>query len=137
MAAQDADDKNPGQDDLDKATELQLSIEQLEDVEKVIGLCESALTKGLDKDNTEFAEQLLVSSLWRHASQLASAIFDAPRPHPRWQLIRRIVLGDVKKIIKYDEKFTDAYLLGAKLQGLPGGNRDEAVKQVNQGDQAV
>lgn len=131
VAAQD-DDKNAGQADLDKATELQLSIEQLEDIEKVIGLCESALTKGLDEDNTEFAEQLLVSSLWRHASQLAAAIFDAPRPHPRWQLIRRIVLGDIKKIIKYNEKFTDAYLLAAKLQGLPGGNQDEALKQVNQ-----
>lgn len=125
-------DKNPGQEDLDKATELQLSIDQLEDVERVIGLCESALTKGLDKDNTQFAQQLLVSSLWQHATQLSAAIFDAPRPHPRWQLIRRIVLGDIDKIVKYDEKFADAYLLGAKLQGLPEGDRDDSIKRVNQ-----
>lgn len=129
--AQQAEDGNAGQDDLDKATELQLSIEQLEDVEKVIRLCESALKKGLDKDNTEFAKQLLVNSLWRHASQLSAAIFEAPRPHPRWQLIRKIVLGDVDKINKHDEKFVDAYMLGAKLQGLPGGNRDDAVKRVD------
>ncbi len=131
-SAQEAAAKNAGQDDLDKATELQLSVEQLEDVEKVIGLCESALSKGLDKDNTEFAEQLLVSSLWRHASQLSSAIFDAARPHARWQLIRRIVLNDCDKIIKVDDTFAEAYLLSAKLQGLPGGDRDDAVKRVNQ-----
>lgn len=130
-SAQAATAEDAGQKDLDKATELQLSIEQLEDVEKVIALCESAMTKGLDKDNTEFAKQLLVSSLWQHASQLSAAIFDAPRPHPRWQLIRRIVLGDVDKIAKHDKKFADAYLLGAKLQGLPGGDRDDAVKRVN------
>ena len=130
--AQEADDDNAGQDDLDKATEQQLSIEQLEDIEKVIQLCESALTKGLDKDNTEFAKQLLVNSLWRHASQLSAAIFDVPRPHPRWQVIRRIVLRDVEKINKHDGQFADAYLLGAKLQGLPGGNRTDGVKRVDQ-----
>ena len=124
--------ENAGQDDLDKATELQLSIKQLEDVEKVISLCESALSKGLDENNTEFAEQLLVSSLWQHASQLSSLIFDAPRPHPRWQFIRRVVLGDIAKIVKHDETFADAYTLGAKLQGLPGGDRKDAIQRVNQ-----
>ncbi len=132
VAADDAETKNPGQADLDKATELQLSIKQLEDIEKVIALCESALDKGLDDDNTEFAEQLLVSSLWQHASKLSAAIFEAPRPHRQWQLIRRVVLADVEKIVKYDDKFAEAYLLGAKLQGLPGGDRDDAVKRVNQ-----
>ena len=130
-SAQEADDKNPGQDDLDKATEQQLSIKQLDDVEKVIKLCESALKKGLDKDNTEFAKKLLVNSLWRHASQLSSLIFDAPRPHPRWQFIRRAVLQDVDKIKKHDDKFVDAYLLAAKLQGLPGGDRADGVKSAS------
>lgn len=130
--AQDADDKNPGQDDLDKATEQQLSIEKPEDVETVIRLCESALTKGLDKNNTEFAKKLLVNSLWRHASQHAAAIFDVPRPHPRWQRIRDIVLVDVGKINKHDDKFVDAYLLAARLQGLPGGNRPDGIKSVSQ-----
>ena len=63
VSAQDAPAENAGQEDLDKAIELQLTIEQLEDVEKVIALCESAMSKGLDKDNTEFAKQLLVIHL--------------------------------------------------------------------------
>ena len=131
VCAQDADG-NAGQDDLDKATEQQLSIEELDDVATVIRLCESALSKGLDKDNTEFAKQLLVNSLWRHASQLSSAIFDVRRPHPSWQYIRGIVLKDVDKINKHDDQFADAYTLGARLQGLPGGDRADGIKRASQ-----
>lgn len=119
---------NEGQADLDKATELQLQVKTLKDIEKVIELCESAIKKGLDKDNTEFAESLIVSSLWQHASQLASAIFDAPQPHPLWQQIRRVVRTDLEKLLKSDSKFGDAYVLRAKLELLPGGEREAALK---------
>ncbi|MCA9162723.1 MAG: hypothetical protein KDA62_07080, partial [Planctomycetales bacterium] len=40
-----------GQKDLDQATELQLSAESLGDLEKVADLCESAIKKGLSKDD--------------------------------------------------------------------------------------
>ncbi len=120
-----------GQEDLDKATQMQLRIESLEDIEEVVKLCESALRKGLDDANKEFAKQLLVSSLWHHASQLSQAIFDTPRPHPRWQFIRRLILNDLDKLLGHNKEFTDAYLLTARLQGLPGGDRDKGVQAVN------
>src|SRR5205814_9503360 len=40
----------PGQADLDQAADLQVTAETLGDLEKVIKLGESALAKGLDKD---------------------------------------------------------------------------------------
>ena len=71
--------QNDGQSDLDQATDLQLKAKTLADNEKVISLCESALNKGLDETNTQFAKQLLVSALWQRASQLSSAILERTR----------------------------------------------------------
>lgn len=121
-------EENKGLDDLDKATDLQLQVKNLQDIDQVVSLCESALEKGLDKDNTEFAKQLLVSSLWQHASQLSAAIFDQPRPHPQWANIRELVTKDIDKLLKYDETFAAAHVLNAKLQALPGGDREKSLK---------
>ena len=125
---------NEGQADLDKATELQLQVQTLKDIEKVIELCESAIKKGLDAENKEFAEELIVSSLWQHASQLSAAIFDAPQPHPLWQQIRRVVRGDLEKLLKSDATFGDAYILRAKLELLPGGEREAALQLLSKAD---
>ena len=40
--------QNEGQDDLDKATELQLKVQSIQDADEVVKLAESALKKGLD-----------------------------------------------------------------------------------------
>ncbi|MEX0819723.1 MAG: tetratricopeptide repeat protein, partial [Pirellulaceae bacterium] len=124
-----AEDK--GLEDLDKATDLQLRVQNLQDLDQIVSLCESALDKGLDEENTEFAKQLIVSSLWQHASQLSAAIFDQPRPHPQWQNIRELVTKDLNKLFKYDKGFAEAHVLNAKLQALPGGNREEGLKSLD------
>jgi hypothetical protein len=61
--------QNEGQADLDKATDLQLRAQNLEDIKQVTKLCEEALKKGLDEGNAAFAKQLLSSSLFQHASR--------------------------------------------------------------------
>lgn len=124
--------ENEGQDDLDKATELQLKVQSLQDTEQVIKLCESAIQKGLDENNTKFAKQLLVSSLWQHASQLSQLIFENQQPDPRWRQIRRLVLGDLEKLLMHDSKFADAHILFAKLQVLPGGDLEKARKAIDE-----
>src|SRR5436190_23394813 len=73
-----------GQKDLDEATDKQLSAESLGDLESVIALCDSAIKKGLDKDQTEFAKQLLSSTLYQHADRSVKAIFEQQPPNPRW-----------------------------------------------------
>lgn len=124
--------ENEGQEDLDKATELQLRVQSLRDAEQVVKLCESALQKGLDENNTRFAKQLLVSSLWQHASQLATAIFENQQPDPRWRQIRKLILTDLEKLLMHDSKFGDAHVLMAKLQMLPGGDVERAKKSIDE-----
>ncbi|MBI2481808.1 MAG: hypothetical protein HYV60_25130, partial [Planctomycetia bacterium] len=109
-----AEDK--GLADLDKATDLQLTAQTSQDLDQVVSLCESAIAKGLDKDNTEFAKQLIVSSLWQQASQRSARIFGQPRPDPDWRNIRDEVTKVVDKIFKYDATFAEAHVLNAKLQ---------------------
>jgi len=125
--------QNAGQEDLDKATEFQLRPDKtLGDVEQVIKLTESAIAKGLDEANKKFAEQLLVSSLWQHASQLTQAIFETQPPSPRWRQIRQLALADLEKLLRHDPKFADALVLSAKLQALPGGDVNKARKAIDE-----
>ena len=63
--------ENEGQADLDKATELQIAAETLGELEQVIKLAESALAKGLDKGQTEFAKKMLGATLYQHAERAA------------------------------------------------------------------
>jgi tetratricopeptide (TPR) repeat protein len=127
--------ENEGQADLDKATELQLTAETLADLEKVVELGESALKKGLDKGQTEFAKQILAATLYQHANRLSASIFEQTPPSPRWPLVRQFALRDIEKAKGHDATLPDLFLLEAKLQVLPGGDEkaantaiDEAVK---------
>jgi tetratricopeptide (TPR) repeat protein len=117
---------NEGQADLDKAVDAKLEAETLADLEKVAGLCESALKKGLDEENGNFAKQLLSSVLLQHAQKLAAAIFDQSPPDRRWQIIRQAALKDLDRLLKVDPEQPDAQLLVVKLQALPGGDMKAA-----------
>lgn len=123
--------QNAGQEDLDKATELQLRVQTVQDADQVVKLAESALQKGLDEENIKFAKQLITSSLWQRASRMSSEIFEAQQPNPRWRQLRRDILATLEKLLKHDAKFPDAHILIAKLQLLPGGDAAKAREAIN------
>lgn len=125
--------ENEGQADLDAATELQLSAETLGDLEKVIEKAESALKKGLDEGQAQFAKQMLAATLYQHANRLAAAIFEQQPPSPRWPLVRQYALKDLEKAKAADPKLPDIYLLAAKLQVLPGGDAKAAGEALDEG----
>jgi tetratricopeptide (TPR) repeat protein len=124
--------ENEGQADLDKATDLQLGAESLGELEKVIELAESALKKGLDEGQTEFAKQMLAATLFQHANRTAEAIFGQSPPSRRWMQARDLALEDIAKAKKYDATLPDVFLLEAKLQMLPGGKKDVARASVGE-----
>ena len=64
--------ENEGQEDLDKATQLKVAAESLDDLNEVVDQAESALEKGLDADNKKFAQQLLISSLLQRGQLFCS-----------------------------------------------------------------
>ena len=134
--------ENEGQAHLDAATDLQLSAETLGYLEKVIEKVESALKKGLDDGQSQFAKQMLAATLFQHANRLSAAIFEQQPPSPRWPLVRQYALQDLEKAKKHDPKLPDIFLLTAKLQILPGGDAkaaqdaiDEAVRLLKEKDQ--
>ncbi len=132
LAVAPARAEGDGQADLDQATELKLAADSLDDLEKVVQLCESALRKGLDKGNEDFAKQLLTSTLYQHAAKLASAIFDQQPPDLRWPLLRQAALPLLEKALKHDSQLEDVHYLIARLESLPGGDHVRALKAVNE-----
>ena len=123
---------NEGQADLDKATELQLTAETHDELEKVVELAESALKKGLDDGQTAFAKQMLSATLFQNATRRAAGIFEQSPPSKRWPQLRTEALKDIAKAKGYDAKLPDLYLLEAKLNVLPGGDMKAAQAAIDE-----
>jgi len=123
--------ENEGQDDLDKATELKLTAGTLGDLAEVIRLAESALEKGLDQDNTQFAESLLTATLIQRGMAMSAAIFKSSPPDARWPQFRHVALEDLEKAVKLNPKQPQALLLIARLNMLPEGDAKRAAEAVD------
>ena len=121
-----------GQEDLDKATELKLSATTVTDWGEVIRLTESALQKGLDKSNTEFANKLLASTLVQRAMIVTATIQKIFPTDQRWLNFRQFALSDLEKAVKLEPKQPQALILIAQLNLLPDGDEKRAKEAVNQ-----
>lgn len=80
--------ENEGQPDLDKAVDLKLDAESMEDLEKVAELCESALEKGLEEEDQRFAKQLLTSVRYQRAETYARNVLESAQQRRDWQMLR-------------------------------------------------
>jgi tetratricopeptide (TPR) repeat protein len=122
-----------GQADLDAATDLQVSAESLADLEKVTDLIESALKKGLDKGQEDFAKRMLAANLYQHAERLSKAIFEQKPATRNWQLVRQHALKDLEKAKQHDPNLPDVHLLLTRLHAeLPGGDEKIAKQSIDQ-----
>ncbi|QDU91252.1 lipoprotein NlpI [Pirellulimonas nuda] len=128
--------ENEGQPDLDKALELKLTSESLRDLNQVVELLDEAIEKGLDADNTDLAEQMLVASLTERATALASVVLGQPltdpRRDPRWVQVRQVALSDLQRVVNLDEDQPAAHLLIGRLQSLPLGDPSAARRALTQ-----
>lgn len=120
-------DDSPGQADLDAAIEAKLSVDQLDDFGRVLDLCKRAVQKGLDDDGRKFAEELYTGTLVDRAGMLVEAIFAAPTPDAQWPRMRAFAMRDLNEVVERDPKIGQAHLMIARLQALPGGNRERAA----------
>ncbi len=117
----------PGQEDLNAAIDAKLAIEQLDDFGRVLTLCRKAIDKGLDEESRKFAEDLYTGTLIDRAGMLVEAIFDSPRPDPQWPRIRAFAMRDLEEVVARDPKLGGVHLMIARLQTLPGGDRQRAA----------
>ena len=127
---------NEGLSDLDRAADLQLDAHQadkspqevLDILSQVVDLVVTAKAKGLDPQNRKFANQVQGSALMERATLMTEAIFAQRIPRRQWAAQRQRALADLQQAAELLEEPSPAFLLIARLQALPGGNRDEALK---------
>ena len=118
-----------GQDDLDKATEIKLTADSIGDLGDVIRLVESALQKGLDESNTDFAKKLLSSTFIQRAQATIENLFVDVASMEDFRNRRQYALDDLRRAVELDPRQSQAYLLIARLNLLPGGNGAESARQ--------
>jgi tetratricopeptide (TPR) repeat protein len=109
-----------GQADLDKATDVKLGATTISDLSEVIRLSESALKKGLDKANTEFAQKLLASTLIQRAQEAVKQVLTGMNSPSDFRQKRQFALADLEKAVKLNPKQPEAYLLIAQMNLVAG-----------------
>ncbi len=122
--------ESQGKTDLEEAVELKADQEAggLQHVTRIIDLLESALDKGLTKDDEEFASQLLVAALLERSEALSTLIFGVPQPDQRWPQIRNLAVRDLLRLLQLDDSQLKADLMLGRLLSLPGGNNERAME---------
>lgn len=119
-------DEPRGQADLDAAIEAKLSANSLDDYANVIDLCRRAIDKGLAAESKDFADALYTGTLMDRAGMVVDAIFNAAVPDPQWPRMRSFAMRDLNEAVRRDPKLGEAHLMIARLEALPGGNRERA-----------
>ena len=117
---------NAGEDDLFEATQRKVNSQSFGDLKEVILLCESAIRKGLDEQNENFAKQLIASTRFERASRICEEIFDRYPPSDNWPTLSQLARVDLEAAIIQQELFAEAYLLLGRIYLLPRGNRKKA-----------
>jgi tetratricopeptide (TPR) repeat protein len=119
-----------GQNDLNEALRVKITAEGLRELNQVIELLESALDKGLDVENSDFAEQVLSESLLQRAMQLAEVVEGVPDENMgdgRIQRIRALAASDLRRVMDYDNAPVEAQTTLARLLAMgPEDERTEA-----------
>ena len=131
LAAGRARAANEGQPDLDKATQLKISATTTSDLSDVIKLCERALQKGLDKNNSTFANNLMAAALTQRGSTYAAKTFHSMLTDGNWQKERKEALADLERAVTLNSKQPQAHFMIARLCLSPGGDAKRAVEALN------
>jgi tetratricopeptide (TPR) repeat protein len=111
-----------GQSDLEEAIVKRIDAESDEQLEATAALLESAIAKGLDKENESFAKKMLGSVLLQRAQAIASKISSAPG---RQKLsVRDEALEVLTQAVENDPDLVEGFLLIARLHLMGGGDKD-------------
>ncbi len=128
---------NEGQSKLDEATIKKLDANSPADLAKVIELCETAISLGLDEDNTRLAKQILSSSALQRAELMIQQLPAVANNRGALNQLRVKTLEDLEKAVANDPQLAEAWILMAKLETLPGGSRAKSLEHINQAIEAL
>ena len=131
LVAGSARAEGEGQADFDEALRVKVTAEDMRDLNKVVELLESAIEKGLDVENNDFAEEMLVETLMQRAAQLSAVIQAAPPGRlddGDLQKVRALAVTDLQRVAEYESAPPQAKVLLAQLLTMPGGDPKEALR---------
>lgn len=118
--------KDAGQKDLDEAVLQRIDAESPSQLQAVATLLESALAKGLDDENESFAKKMLGSVQFQLGQGLASAMMQSGGQ--RQLQLRDQALDALNRAVENDPTLVKAYLLIARLNLLPNGDKGKIVE---------
>jgi tetratricopeptide (TPR) repeat protein len=122
---------NPGQEKLDKATEVKIAAETAADLNEVITLAREAIAAGLDESNKSFANELLSSTLTQRADLICSELFEQPLRPSRARRLVEMAMTDLQETLAIDANQSLAqYLIGRLHAHL--GEKDKALAAINE-----
>lgn len=122
----DKENKNAGEADLDEAVIKRIDAKTIDQLESIGALLKSAISKGLDKENESFAKKMLASVLLERSQSLAASMIQA-RGRRALQL-RDEILDSLDEAVEYDPTLVEAHLMIARLNLLPGGDKQAIVE---------
>lgn len=133
LAAQDTAtaENNAGQSKLDEATAAKLDADSPADLGKVIELCEEALAAGLDEGGQRLAKQILAASALQRAQLMVQRLPAVANNPNAVRNLRRQTMADLEKAVENNPGLAEAYVLMAKLEAIPGGDRVNAIKSLS------
>ncbi len=120
-----------GQAKLDEATALKLNANSLADLGKVVELCEEAISVGLDDGSQRLAKQLIAAAAFQRAQLMVQTLPGVANNPNAVRQLRRKTLDELKKAVENNPSLAEAYILMAKLEALPGGDRTAALEALN------
>ena len=125
--------EDAGLEYLDQATEAKIGAANLDDLAKVIQLCDRAKKAGLSADNLEFCEQLKASSQMQRGLVLARVFIDdrSNSLPPDWEMLRHTALADLEEAVKTIPDNPQAFYCIARLNLLPRGDLDRGKKALD------
>lgn len=124
--------ESPGQTDLDNAMRAKINAEGLPQLNQTIDLLQSALDKGLNAEDADFAEQMMSDSLMQRATALVRVINTRSIVDTRVQQIYKLVVSDLRRVLAYDDPPPEANFLLGKLMALPGGDPHESRRVLSE-----
>jgi tetratricopeptide (TPR) repeat protein len=124
--------EGPGQEDLDRATEVKLGAKTVDDLAEVIRLVESALKKGLDQQQAQFARNLLAAAVIQRGSHFAAMVIASSPRSPDFASRRKAALADLERGVQLNSGQPRALYLIARLNLLPGGDAKRASEALRQ-----
>jgi len=122
--------EDPGMETFNQAIELKFSAQTIPDFAQVIRLCEKSMDEGLTEDNLEFCKQMLGATRLLRGKIIAELILDQFGTMKEWAQIRNMAFEDLNEAVKYLPDQSAAYLLIAKLNLLPDGDREAAKSAI-------